>query len=415
LVDDARDFQRLRGTGPGFDGFYTATPNTIAAFVDRSRPAQLARAQSVLFHEYAHHFLFAHRHGSYPAWYVEGLASYWETARFAGGRASYGNYDTGRAQLLSLRSWMPMALVLGADWQALPTNEMPMFYAQSWLAVHYLNSDPVRADALQRYLAAVTAGAASAPAFAEAFGYPVERFDKVLIDHMMSQAVVATKRPFTLDKRGITTAPLSAIADQLLLPAAMLDIGVEAAQVRPLLEQTRRIAARFPDDRSAQIVRATAEIRIGDRAQGRALVEALLQATPDSPMLLTLLGTAQLIDHQPAAQTLALADAGRPDDYRILFLRALAQPRPFDAAARSLLMRANALAPMVEEIALAAAQAQADAGDFTAARTLLEPVANNPHGGAAAAQARRWLGQLPRQYEPKATLDGANVAPAPAK
>ncbi|MGL4543929.1 MAG: hypothetical protein ACRCUI_15610, partial [Polymorphobacter sp.] len=31
LVDDARDFQRVRGSGPGFDGFYTATPNTIAA------------------------------------------------------------------------------------------------------------------------------------------------------------------------------------------------------------------------------------------------------------------------------------------------------------------------------------------------------------------------------------------------
>ena len=121
IVTDARDFERLRGRGgPAFDGFYTATPNIIAAFVDSSDKPHAARAQSVLFHEYAHHFLFAHQPGSYPAWYIEGLASYWETARFSNGKARYGDYDANRAKIMMLGNWMPMARVLGADWTTLP-------------------------------------------------------------------------------------------------------------------------------------------------------------------------------------------------------------------------------------------------------------------------------------------------------
>ena len=62
--------------------------------------------------------------------------------------------------------------------------------------------------------------------------------------------------------------------------------------------------------------------------------------------LLLLLGRARLLDGQlpggqSAAATLARADALRPDDYRILFLRALAEPQP--EARRTLLRRANLL------------------------------------------------------------------------
>jgi hypothetical protein len=407
LVNDARDFERLRGAGPSFDGFYTATPNTIAAFVDRSDTAHEARAQGVMFHEYAHHFMFAHQPASYPAWYIEGLASYWETARFSGGKARYGDYDSSRAQTMMLANWMPMARLLGADWANLPGYETPMFYAQSWLAVHYLASDPQRAAALARYLELVAAGTPSGPAFAQVFGYPVERFDKVLIDYVMGRTLKPTELAFVPLQASVAAAPLSAVADALLIPAAQLDIGVDPDKAPALLERIRRIAARYPDDWSAKVVLATAELRLGDRVQARTLIDSLVAEKPDSAPLLVLLGTAQLLDHQAASATLAHADAMRPDDYRILFLRALAEPPGAEAERRALLLRANALAPQVEPVALAAAQAQAEAGEFAAARALLMPVANNPHGGPAAVQARGWLRQLPAATPVDGTIKAA--------
>lgn len=417
LVSDAGAFERLLGRGgPAFDGFYTATPNAIAAFVDTSDAAHATRAQTVLFHEYAHHFLFAQQHGSYPAWYIEGLASYWETARFSKNKARYGDYDAKRARVMMLAQWMPMARVLGADWSSLPGYETPLFYAQSWIAVHYFASDPARALALAHYLAAVAAGVPSGAAFGQAFGYPVERLDKILIDYVMGRALVPTEIAFVPTTLEVRVARLEPVADALLMPEAMLDIGAAPDAAAALLDSIRMIAARNPEDRTAQIVLATAEIRLGGspsvRAQGRARVESLLLASPDNVPLLMLLGTAQLLAGQPALAALERAAALRGDDYRTLFLLALAQPPGAGSARRTLLLRANALAPQVEAVALAAAQAQAESGDYAAARAMLEPVANNPHGGRAADQARVWLAQLP-PVAVAADVDGANVAATP--
>jgi hypothetical protein len=310
---------------------------------------------------------------------------------------------------MMLANWMPVARLLGADWTNLPGYETPMFYAQSWLVVHYLASDPQRAASLTRYLELVAGGTPSGPAFAQVFGYPVERFDKVLIDYVMGRTLKPTELAFVPLQASVAAVPLSAVADALLIPAAQLDIGVDPDKAPALVDRIRRIAARYPDDWSAKVVLATAELRLGDRVQARALIDSLVAEKPDSAPLLVLLGTAQLLDHQAASATLAHADAVRPDDFRILFLRALAEPPGADAERRALLLRANALAPQVEPVALAAAQAQAEAGDFAAARALLMPVANNPHGGPAAVQARGWLRQLPAA----APVDGAIKAAPP--
>jgi Flp pilus assembly protein TadD len=241
----------------------------------------------------------------------------------------------------------------------------------------------------------------------QVFGYPVERFDKVLIDYVMGRTLKPTELTFVPQQASVAAVALSAVADALLIPAAQLDIGVDPDKAPALLERIRRIAARYPDDWSAKVVLATAELRLGDRVQARALIDSLVAEKPDSAPLLLLLGTSQLLDHQAASATLAHADAVRPDDYRILFLRALAEPPGAEAERRALLLRANALAPQVEPVALAAAQAEAEAGDFAAARALLMPVANNPHGGPAAVQARGWLRQLPAAAPVDGTIKAA--------
>lgn len=406
LVTDPGDIDRLTADVPWAAGFYVATPNNIVAVVNGTG-IDMAAVQHVLFHEYAHHFMFAHTNGNYPAWYVEGLASYWETARFSGGKARFGDYDQSRAQTLSLASWMPMARVIGTDFANLPGNELPMFYAQSWLMVHYFASDPQRAAALARYLAAVGAGAVPATAFAETFGFPVERFDKMLIDYVMGNTLRPTELAFTAPP-AIGAAALSPVADALLVPSVQLDIGVSERAAPALLDRVTRIAARTPDDLSAQTVLAIAELRLAGPALARSRIDSLLLAAPDNARLLLLQGEAQRsLGETDAAATLARADALRPDDYRILYQRALAQPLDAAAERRALLTRANALAPQVDVIALAAAEAAVAVGDYAAARALLAPIVNNPHGDQAAARAL--LQRLPEAPP----IDGAIKAAPP--
>jgi hypothetical protein len=385
IVDDPAVFDAMSRLGPGYDGFYTATPTAISAFVRRS-----PRLQATMFHEYAHHFMFANLPGSYPAWYIEGLAGYWETARFERGKAVYGDFDRSRTNTLVFRSWMPMTRVLGSDWTTIPGYETPLFYAQSWLAVHYLSRDPVRGEGLRRYLAAVAAGTPAEDAFRDCFGMPLQQFDHVLITYVMSRALTMTELPWNYAPPPANVTTLDQIASDLLLPLAQLGIGPDARACAGLLAKIHAVATKAPQDPAVRDAMIEVELRCGNSGRAQALLIAAGPASGDAQLLL-LQGLADIADHRSAIATLAAADAARPDDYSILYLRALAAPQPFDAATLALLLRAHALAPQVDSLAMATAQAALDNGKPALARSLLLPVAHNPHGGDAAARAAAML------------------------
>lgn len=398
VIDDADAFGQLRGENYGFAGFYTATPNTIAAFIDRSDRQRTAAARRVMQHEYAHHFLLANLPGSYPAWYSEGLASYWETAQFSKNAVIYGDYDNNRARTLVLQSWLPMARVLAADWQTLPGYETELFYAQSWLAVHYFSRDPDRAARLQTYLADVANGTAVPAAFAAAFGYDIAKLDKKLIDYSQSSALTLTKLPWDFALPPIVPVALTPAENALLLPTAALRIGVSPAKSADLLTRIQALAVRFAESSPAKLRQVEAELRIGTTSKALAVLDQMARQTPpnggDAEQLF-LHGSARFASGLPATLLLEQAAAIAPDDYRILFMLGLAQPRPYDAYARSLLLMAHQWAPQVEIIALVTAQALLATGENAPARAMLLPLANNPHGGKIAAIAGRILGSLP--------------------
>ena len=83
-----------------------------------------------------------------------------------------------------------------------------------------------------------------------------------------------------------------------------------------------------------------------------------------------------------------------PDNYQALY--GMAQARrgapgfPTEDDARTLLMAFNR-APQVADIRIAAASALISRRIYPLAITLLEPVANSPHGGAASTAARTLL------------------------
>ena len=151
FVDNARDLRIVAPVPPGVAGFYTATPDGIAALVDNSAEAS---GNEILFHEYAHHFMMQYRPNAYPAWYVEGFAEYFMTAQFNGRQIDIGKFSPGRAYLVMEGHWLPMDQVLYGQPQTLRGDAMGQFYAQSWILVHYFYSTPERQAMLGRYLVA---------------------------------------------------------------------------------------------------------------------------------------------------------------------------------------------------------------------------------------------------------------------
>ncbi|OYQ36100.1 hypothetical protein CHU93_01165 [Sandarakinorhabdus cyanobacteriorum] len=97
LVDRIADAVPFGKIGSDVAGFYSASDGGIVAYAMKGE-----FGQSTLLHEYAHHHMFAGTGQSYPAWYVEGFAEYFMTARFSPTRVDFGLVERGRIYALSL-------------------------------------------------------------------------------------------------------------------------------------------------------------------------------------------------------------------------------------------------------------------------------------------------------------------------
>jgi len=147
-------------------------------------PMPVGHLDEVLKHEYVH-FLVRNRDViSYPPWLDEGLAEVLQTLTARGDVIEYGVPTRVRIQWLENAPWMPFVKVLQTrDVFGLKNNDIAMFYAQSWLLVHYLMvGRPERTfDADSRvFLDLIEAAKPPAQSFELAFGVPVTQLDSTL-------------------------------------------------------------------------------------------------------------------------------------------------------------------------------------------------------------------------------------------
>ncbi|MEY2882899.1 MAG: hypothetical protein RL490_623, partial [Pseudomonadota bacterium] len=110
LVDDAGDAMPFGKVAAQVGGFYAASAGRIAAFSETGDNGQF-----ILLHEYVHHFMLSRTRLSYPAWYVEGFAEYFSTAKFTSRDIEVGGVSTGRAMQLARGTWLPLTRLLARD------------------------------------------------------------------------------------------------------------------------------------------------------------------------------------------------------------------------------------------------------------------------------------------------------------
>ncbi|HEX2561970.1 hypothetical protein [Phenylobacterium sp.] len=391
-----RGLVELRRVRPGIDasiaGFYTGNNEAMFAVADVDRAG--LEAQQILFHEYAHHFMLANFPAAYPAWFVEGWAEYFMTAEINPKVIEVGRYNPGRAQWLLESRWIPLDVLLTRHLGQLSEKQRAMYYSQAWHLTHYMSSTPERAAQLNKAILAISKGEQPLAAFKAATGMGPKELEKALAKYrQLPILTLANNYPAP----AVTVTVLPTSADDLLLVNLRLMASPAGGPDGGLLQQIRRKAADYPGDRLAQMTLARAEFTYGDVAAGDAIMQGLIAADPKDLDALVLAGVGKRIagerdlsrktEHYRAARQLFMqAYKLDQDDFRSLYHYARsrsvepAYPNENDVTA---LLTARALAPTVQEISFFAGEALVRHGRKDEAASVLSPLLNWPHGGAA--------------------------------
>lgn len=425
LVTGPKELARAMPSATAFvGGVYRANLGDIYAVAIRPQPGA-AGGSRILFHEYTHHFMLQHFAAGYPAWLVEGYAEYFGATRIEPDQIEVGLAPKDRAQRLAGMEWMPLADLLSKRPSFNEPKEQTKFYAQSWLLTHYFLSDPGRKAKLADYLMRLGKGEDSVPAMEAALGIDLATLEQQLKTYLRATPAIRYQRSEqAVHDIRITELPPS--ADALLLEAQWLKSGVPQKDRAEFLQMVRQRAARFPNDRFADLTLARAEITFGDRAAGEAILTRRIEADSRDVDALWLMSLSRIFAGQADKPRRAefyvqarpfLGKAFALDQNRYQTLYNYAQARSLDADyptdnTLAVLLKAQELAPQVDVIRVQAARALMKRKRFDEAIALLTPIANNPHDTPSSVVAGRMIEAAKKGQELPPAADEDDTAPA---
>ena len=396
LVDD-RDIARLcRCTNVG--GFYVSRVSGSLAFSGKGGWTDAANnGRLVLFHEYAHHFLLGSYNLAFPSWYSEGFAEFASTMRINPDAAVIGYPAQHRAYSLVQGQRFSTEQLFDPTLRARlrSMEQIDAFYGRGWLLTHFISFNPTRASQFSTYIAALNKGVPGIAAAQQAFGDL-----KMMNDQVSAYLARRTLPGMTLRYADATLPPVS-VRKLSAGEAALIDLRMESvrgvnreAGVK-LYARAAPIAARYPDEPRVQGWLAEMAYDAGRDDASEAASARAIARDPKSMQALLYRGMVQLRRLGQAKSTDAAAwDAARrsiiaanrsdPDDARPLWLfwQSFAmEGRKHRPSAITGLLRAQELAPQDEGVRFAAAMARLEANQLAEAKSLLRPLAYDPHAG----------------------------------
>jgi tetratricopeptide (TPR) repeat protein len=180
-------------------GFFEASPDRDFIALDLSTDNW-----STALHEYTHALV----HGNFPpvpAWFDEGLAEYFATLKITNNGLEIGNISDANRAALTNMPWMSLEELLLVQTNSDSYNQRQgraIFYAQSWLLVHYLMSKQRLPDLFNYLQLTQIKQVPVTDAIQEAFGTTADDFEKALHDYAKGQLSVRRIQPLVLDFSG---------------------------------------------------------------------------------------------------------------------------------------------------------------------------------------------------------------------
>ncbi len=407
MLAGSGDVARIMGDKSGsIAGIYIPRSDGSFTITNRERAnSQLELSgNTVLFHEYAHHFMFRYYNAAYPAWYIEGFAEYVSTATFKpNGEWTLGRPAYHRAYGLLEARPVPIEKLLFDRASRSDPAAGDAFYGRAWLLVHMLMMDPPWKGKMSRYMELTGQGKPAQEAAVEAFG-DLKELDKALDKYLARSrvSVLSSTRAVAVDG-AITLTELDPVQSQLVALNLKRRVGREPVKTRDLL---RALSAQAPGLAEVWYELAQAELEIGEAtetdaaktagvAAANAAIEQALTIDPDH-VRANVFKARRLFTKLEAAGNFN-ATAWR--DARAFLLRANAKanldPEPMLAWYDSFVMQGkeppqNAadglalafnLAPEAADLRIKYAFDLVRQNNYDSAIRLLEILAYDPHGG----------------------------------
>jgi predicted Zn-dependent protease len=234
----------------------------------------------------------------------------------------------------------------------------------------------------------------------KATGMPVTELEAAVTRYLRGsfKSTRQARRPKTFPA---VVTDLPASADDLLLESQQLKRLSDEDKAPALLAKVRRAAAKHAGDRFAELTLARAETQLGDRAKGEAILKRLLASEPDDVESLLVLARSRMAEgdgKDAKGKRAAYAEARRhletafkKDAERYDTLIAYLQSRSTEPQTENdfeVLKAAYFAAPQVATIRMRLGQVLMARRQYGHAATVLEPLANNPHGGEVVAAAK---------------------------
>lgn len=176
-----------------------------------------------VFHEYAHLLLNSNTF-EWPAWFDEGFAELFSTIDLSGKTALIGRAPESAVQMIASNRLIPVAQLFAVQHDSATYNESGdhrnMFYAESWLIVHYLEDKQQVKPVILFF--AESHGRPDEQIFRKHTGMGFADLDRALQDYIHANRLIAWKTPLPsgIDEDSFSARALAA-NDALVAVAEM--------------------------------------------------------------------------------------------------------------------------------------------------------------------------------------------------
>jgi tetratricopeptide (TPR) repeat protein len=286
VLPSAAKLRRVLGSDSRYlDGIYIPRAGGSVALVPKLRGASKfeASGETILYHEYAHHFMAANlANRPYPRWLTEGFAEFFANVVFnEDGSVVIGAVAHNRAAELIDAPHVPIRKLLSFDGGAVEAKSpYTAFYGQSWVLFHYLMMAPERANQWVSYVRLLEAGKPTLEAAEAALG-DLDKLDRDMDRYMRRATMTARLVPANVLAIGPVVVRKLRPGEADMMPIVIeSNVGVTREEALTLLPEARRIAALHPDDAAVLAALAEAEFDAGNDDAAIAAADAAVAIDP---------------------------------------------------------------------------------------------------------------------------------------
>jgi hypothetical protein len=394
-------------------GFYTNGPNGPVAILQQLRADGKYDLDSdtILFHEYVHHFMLQYFPAAYPPWFVEGFAEFYSTTEFnKDGMASYGRPAYHRVYDLLEGKGLPIETLLVADVDELDKFGRSSLYARGWLLTHYLVFATERDGQLSTYIKAVNDGTEGLAAARAAFG-DLAKLNKDLNNYRDKQRLsYLTQRTATPASEAITVSMVEAGEAATMVERIKVRRHTDGDERPVLIAALEKAKAKYPASAAINILLAQLYHDEDNDKAAIAVADVALAQSPGHPDALLYRGVAEISDlirsdivdaarWKAARAMIVKANRADPENPYPLFhyyKSFQAQGVMPPAVAGDGLRKAFELIPQDTNLRFTYAAHLIRDNKLPVARAVIKPMAFSPHGGSGAKYARKMLERLDR-------------------